>query len=132
MYSADEQYEGKEKQKFFLLLNNFFFVIFSSDSSTSKLINEDNNNHHSRSVKSTRSKIIPSIPVTAMQDDHDYDERKNLFKYSDRLRLIYFLAPCPSFDLHLYAHIDRSSLNQCVFTPVPHQTGKRIASTFFS
>jgi hypothetical protein len=40
-----------------------------------------------------------------MHDDHDYDE-----------------PPCPSFDLHLYAHIDRSSLNRCVFTPIPHQT----------
>jgi len=43
-----------------------------------------------------------------MQDDHDYDE-----------------APCPSFDLHLYAHVDRSSLNRCVFTPVPHQTDEQ-------
>ncbi len=35
---------------------------------------------------------------------------------------MFFSAPCPSFDLHLYAHIDRSSLNRCVFTPIPHQT----------
>ena len=48
----------------------------------------------------------------------------NLFVYN--YLFIYFLASCPSFDLHLYAHIDHSSLNRCVFTPVPHQTGKKI------
>ncbi|CAF0798816.1 unnamed protein product [Rotaria sordida] len=87
IYSTDKQYE---------------------DSSISKLINQDKNNHVSRSlkaVKATRSRIIPSISLTAMQEDHDYDE-----------------PPCPSFDLHLYAHIDHSSLNRCVFTPIPHQT----------
>jgi len=87
IYSTDEQYE---------------------DSSTPKINNEDNNNHFPRSVKdirSIRSSIIPSISLSTMQDDHDYD-----------------LPPCPSFDLHLYAHIDRSSLNRCVFTPIPHQT----------
>jgi hypothetical protein len=97
------------------------------DSSTSKLINEDNNNHHSRSVKavkSTRSRIIPSISLASMHEDHDYTERKDLLIQCDRLRLIIFVASCPSYDLHLYAHIERSSLNRCVFTPIPHQTGK--------
>lgn len=62
-----------------------------------------------------------------MQDDHDYDERKNHVCCSFQInsgRFIIILAPCPSFDLHLYAHIDQSSLNRCVFTPVPHQSGK--------
>ncbi|CAF3363978.1 unnamed protein product [Rotaria sp. Silwood1] len=103
IYSTDEQYEGKKEMILFFSIH-FYFL----DSSASKLSNENYNNHVSRSakaVKSTRSQRIPSISLVTMQEDHDYDE-----------------PPCPSFDLHLYAHIDRSSLNRCVFTPIPHQT----------
>ncbi|CAF3379141.1 unnamed protein product [Rotaria sp. Silwood1] len=104
IYSTDEQYEGKKEMILFFSIHFFYFL----DSSASKLSNENYNNHVSRSakaVKSTRSQRIPSISLVTMQEDHDYDE-----------------PPCPSFDLHLYAHIDRSSLNRCVFTPIPHQT----------
>ena len=110
-----------------IIFGVFSGFLFFSDSSTSKLINEDNNNYHPRSikpVKNTRSQIIPSISLATMQDDHDYDERKYMSNQIDWLRLIIFVAPCPSFDLHLYAHIDHSSLNRCVFTPIPHQTSK--------
>jgi len=75
----------KAKEKTFsLLFKKFFF----SDSSASKLMNEDNNNHHPRSVKavkSTRSRIIPSISIAQMQDEHDYIERKDLLNQCDGL-----------------------------------------------
>jgi len=92
IYSGDEQYEGK--RKILLFIFSIRFSIFS-DSSTSKLINEDNNNHHPRSVKavkSTRSRIIPSISIASMQDDHEYNECKYLSNQCDGLRLIIFYS----------------------------------------
>ncbi|CAF0946337.1 unnamed protein product [Adineta steineri] len=85
---------------------------FQPGTSTPKMTNNDNNNNcpairSVKAVKSTTSRIIPSVSLSSPPlEDHDYDGGSS----------------CPSFDLHLYAHIDRSSLNRCVFTPVPHQT----------
>jgi hypothetical protein len=114
------------KEIFFWKLSNKTSIF----SGASQFIIEGKN-CSSRSVKaakSTTSRIIQSISRAPMQEDHDYDERKFLSNQIDWERLGCFAEPCPSFDLHLYAHVDHSSLNRCVFTPVPHQTGDNINS----
>ncbi len=83
IYSTDEHYEGNKENIYFYFLIKFLICL---DSSTSKIITEDNNNHFPRSVKdirSIRSSIIPSISLSTMQDDHDYDLRRYLSNQVD-------------------------------------------------
>ncbi len=80
LFISDDVYNGRiisrQKKKIFLWLDNKLF--FSADSSTSKLNNEDSNNNYQirsvKAVKSTKSRIIPSISLATMEEDQDYDE----------------------------------------------------------